>query len=98
VILSAPPIPAAKDTRKNQEPERQIVLAVAPREAAALSEAVALGIELTAVARSGRPGDTDPGEIPSADRSADRVEAIETIIGSRRETVLIGPKAVSGSF
>jgi Flp pilus assembly protein CpaB len=71
------------------KPIQEVVLAVAPDEVPMLTEAIALGAELTAVARSGQPGDDQTTRISTEVQEAPKATVIETIQGRRREQVSV---------
>lgn len=82
--------------QNSAKPVQEIVLAIEPAEVVKLAEAIALGAELTAVARSGLPSD-DPGtqitiEVPKPAPPPPPPPVIEVIRGKRRESVAVPGK------
>jgi Flp pilus assembly protein CpaB len=75
-------------TQTRTIPVQEIVIAVNPEEAAAISEALAMHLEIDCVIRSGRPDDPGPAvETPGADPLADTsIIVLDTILGSKRDT------------
>ncbi len=79
--------------RMRTMPVEEILIAVDPDEVAPLAEAINLGYEVTAVARSGRPAaeeasgpavvDATPGSDPLGE-----VQVVEAMVGQRRQTLL----------
>ncbi len=76
----------AQNTTK---PVQEIVIAVEPGEVPVLTESLALNAVLTAVARSGQPGDDNTSRISTEKQEAPTSLIIETIQGKRREQVAV---------
>lgn len=76
----------AQNTTK---PVQEIVIAVEPDEVPVLTESLALSAVLTAVARSGQPGDDKTTRISTEKQEAPTSLIIETIQGKRREQVAV---------
>ena len=67
---------------------REMVVAVAAEEVPQVAEALALGLELTAVVRSGNPRDSSKNVATPDENPLARVQAIELIVGHKRETLV----------
>jgi Flp pilus assembly protein CpaB len=100
VPVTVRPLPAdpnAADAKKSapmvknsQVPE--VTLAVEPAEVVPLTEALAVGAEVTCIARSGRPEEpADAGRVESSD-PLKGVGSMEVIVGGNRKTIVF-PKA-----
>jgi Flp pilus assembly protein CpaB len=76
---------------------REMVVAVAADEVAHVAEALALGLELTTVVRSGNPRDSSKNVATPDENPLARVQAIESIVGHKRETLVFqaAPAAVA---
>jgi hypothetical protein len=68
-------------------PVQEIVIAVNPEEAAKISEALAMHLQIDCVIRSGRPDDPGPAlETPPSNPLNSSVIVLDTILGSKRDT------------
>jgi hypothetical protein len=67
---------------------REMVVAVAAEEVPHVAEALALGLELTTVVRSGNPRDSSKNVATPDENPLARVQAIESIVGHKRETLV----------
>jgi Flp pilus assembly protein CpaB len=75
-------------TQVRTVPVQEVVIAVSPQEVAPLTEALATGVDITCVARTGLP--TEPHkevDTPGHDPLSE-VRVIESIVGKRREAVV----------
>jgi hypothetical protein len=70
-------------------PEQEMVIAVDPEEAAALTRVLAGKADVHCVARSGRPDDPGPSDVVIPDiNPAPKVIVTEILRGSSRETIV----------
>ncbi len=67
---------------------REMVVAVAAEEVPHVAEALALGLELAAVVRSGNPRDSSKNVATPDDNPLARVQAVESIVGHKRQTLV----------
>ena len=82
-------------SQSSTKPVQEIVIAVEPNEVPKLTEAIAVGAELVAVARSGLPEETHETKISTEQQEAPKVRMIETINGRQRNQVAVQlPKPV----
>ena len=72
----------------NKQVGREMVVAVAAEEVPHVAEALALGLELTTVVRSGNPRDSSKNVVTPDENPLARVQAIESIVGHKRETLV----------
>jgi len=76
------------------EPVYEIVIAVDPAEVAPISEALATEIDITCVARSGRPEDEAATvDTPGADPIAE-MRVVDAISGDRRESLVLSNEGI----
>jgi len=90
VVPVASPTMVAIETASGDTKQagQEMVVAVAAEEVPRVAEALALGLEMTSVVRSGNPHESahatpTPDENPLA-----HVHAIESIVGQKRETLV----------
>jgi Flp pilus assembly protein CpaB len=73
------------------KPVQEIVLAIAPHEVPLLTEMVAAGATLTAVARSGLPDDTQESRVSIEVEPEPPAQVIDVIKGNKRDQVILSP-------
>lgn len=81
--------------RTTTRPVQEIVIAVEPDEVPRLSEAESLEYSLTAVAHSGHPDRTVDARITTRRDDSSSARIIESIVGTKRQTVYFPPSSRS---
>jgi Flp pilus assembly protein CpaB len=73
----------------------EMLVAVSPDEVPRVAEALALGLGLTTVVRSGNPQDASQKTLTPDENPLAQVKAIESIIGNKRETLVFQTAAAA---
>ena len=79
----------SQGTRVRMIPVQEVDIAVKPEEVSMINEALATDVKITAVARSGQPGDDD-SETPGSDPLGE-YPVIDAIVGNNRDAVVLQP-------
>jgi hypothetical protein len=80
----------SQGTKVKMIPIQEVDLAVKPEEVSLINEALATDVKITAVARSGQPGDDSDTETPGSDPLSE-FPVVEGIVGNKRGVVVFRP-------
>ncbi|HUG94099.1 MAG TPA: SAF domain-containing protein [Planctomycetaceae bacterium] len=96
--LDSPAIPAepGASRRSDEASGPRIAIAVAPEQVPLLTEAFALGVQLTVVARGASGADWTAADLPPDRSLLGGMQSMEVMIGSKRETWLFLPGGGGG--